>query len=174
MVLPWIDVAQAAHKAGFRGDAAATIIAISQPESGRQPDRIVPEPPSKEVPENNESYGLVCVNKLWVLDGHFTKEELLTADGNMAAAWLISEKGTTFGRWMTFGAGLHKPYLVTAKAVMYDRQQRAQQEIEEALLRARADELQALLNDSREARMRVEDSLMRLTAKVTAAVAALS
>ena len=116
--MAFIDIATAAHKAGFRGDAAATIIAITVPESNRIPDRIVQEPPSAEVQENNESYGLTCVNKLWVLDGHFTKEELLTADGNMRAAFIISQKGTTFSAWMTFNAGLHKPSLDAARVAM--------------------------------------------------------
>jgi hypothetical protein len=36
-LVPWIDIADAGYQAGFRGEALATIVALAQPESGRNP-----------------------------------------------------------------------------------------------------------------------------------------
>lgn len=139
--VPFIDIAAAADRIGFRGEALATIVAITVPESGRIADRIVPEPPSREVPENNESYGITCVNKLHVLAGRWTKEELLTLEGNLRAAWAISSHGIDFRPWMTFLNGLHVSSLDAAKVAM-DHLQRAKR-LQAQLDAVKRDEAQA-------------------------------
>ncbi|KAA9148161.1 transglycosylase SLT domain-containing protein [Amycolatopsis acidicola] len=109
------EIAQHAYKAGFRGDALTTAVAVAMAESGGNTKAHNATPP-------DNSYGLWQVNMLGGLGPARRKEygidsnsELFDADENAKAAYKISGHGKSFGPWSTYTNGAYKKHLTEAR-----------------------------------------------------------
>jgi Lysozyme like domain len=120
-VLSWEDVVKVAYAAGFRGSALQTMVAITEPESGRNPRAHNPNPP-------DDSYGLWQINMLgsmgpdrarqWGLDPNAPYDELYDPNVNARAAWDLSGGGTNFRPWSTYNRSDYQQYMDEARAAM--------------------------------------------------------
>jgi hypothetical protein len=122
-VVPWIDVAEFAYQAGFRSDAHATAVAISEPESGRETTAHNASDP------NGGSFGLMQINGVHDPNGSGVAPNIVPTAAwvakmydpleNMREAYAVwMRAGRSFAPWGTFKYGLHKPYVVTAKVAL--------------------------------------------------------
>lgn len=109
------EIAQHAYKAGFRGDALTTAVAVAMAESGGNTKAHNATPP-------DNSYGLWQVNMLGDLGparrkeyGIRSNDELFNADENAKAAYKISGHGKSFGPWSTYTNGAYKSHLAEAR-----------------------------------------------------------
>lgn len=121
--LAWIDVAQAAYLAGFRGDPHATAVALTQPESSRDPKATNLSDP------NGGSFGLLQINGVHDPAATGTYPDKVPTQEwiarmydpleNMRAAFQIwLSNGKTFKPWGAFTSGLHVQHLATAKVAL--------------------------------------------------------
>ncbi|GLY66467.1 transglycosylase SLT domain-containing protein [Amycolatopsis taiwanensis] len=109
------QIAQHAYKAGFRGHALTTAVAVAMAESGGNTHAHNGRPP-------DNSYGLWQVNMLGSM-GPARREQfhlhsnndLFNADHNAKAAYAISSHGKNFGPWSTYTNGAYKKHLAAAK-----------------------------------------------------------
>lgn len=168
----WIDLAFAVTDAGFRGDAAAVMLAIAQPETHRC--ALLPDAGLVNDPPGSSEYSAGC----WQIhDIHLTPGGQLAGwdwarlgvdvGYNAQAAWIVSSYGTRFGPWSTFQAGAHEESLDAAKAAL-DGVQRIR------ALRQTVSAQQSAL-ESRTAQLAAQVALAdQLQAKIDAARAALA
>lgn len=107
--------ARAAQKAGFRGDALRTAIAVAMAESGGNPRAA-----NRTAPD--DSHGLWQVNYFGNLAKERTKkfgnqQAQYDPATNARAAYAISGGGKNWRPWTTFTSGKHKQYLGLADQV---------------------------------------------------------
>ncbi|ATY11158.1 lytic transglycosylase [Amycolatopsis sp. AA4] len=114
------EIAQHAYRAGFRGQALTTAVAVALAESGGNPRAHNGTPP-------DNSYGLWQVNMLGSLGPARRHEfrlrsddELFDADENAKAAWAISGHGKSFQPWSTYTNGAYKSHLAAARKAAED------------------------------------------------------
>ncbi|TNC23607.1 transglycosylase SLT domain-containing protein [Amycolatopsis alkalitolerans] len=114
------QIAQHAYKAGFRGHALTTAVAVAMAESGGNAHAHNGTPP-------DNSYGLWQVNMLGSLGParreqfHLdSNKELFNADENAKAAYAISSHGKSFEPWSTYTNGAYKKHLAAAKKAAED------------------------------------------------------
>ncbi|MBO0840467.1 MAG: transglycosylase SLT domain-containing protein [Sciscionella sp.] len=120
MALNATQIAEHAYKAGFRGDALSTAVAVALAESTGDPNQHNAVPP-------DDSYGLWQINMLGSLGparrqqfGLHSDNQLLNPDTNARAAWAISNHGTNWQPWTTYNTGAYKNYLDAAKKAAHD------------------------------------------------------
>jgi Lysozyme like domain len=123
--IAWIDVAEYGWDANFRGEAHATAVALTQPESQRNPEAENLDDP------NGGSFGLLQINgvhdpqatgtypnkvptQAWI-------EKMKNPAENMKAAFKIWEENEGFTPWGAFTRQLHVPWLPTAKVALDGR-----------------------------------------------------
>lgn len=106
-----------AYGAGFRGPGLVLAIAVSSPESGRDPARIGVNPPNPASSHpcgrsGSRDRGLWQINDCYHpdVDDACAFEPVCSA----AAAFRISGGGTVWRPWATFNDGLHLPFMVEA------------------------------------------------------------
>jgi hypothetical protein len=109
------QIAQAAYKAGFRGQALTTATAVALAESGGDPESHNGTPP-------DNSYGLWQVNMIGDLGparrdqfGLDSNRELFEPDENAKAAYAIADHGKNFEPWSTYQDGAYKKHLDAAR-----------------------------------------------------------
>ncbi|WP_020658258.1 transglycosylase SLT domain-containing protein [Amycolatopsis benzoatilytica] len=114
------EIAQHAYRAGFRGQALTTAVAVALAESGGNARAHNGTPP-------DNSYGLWQVNMLGSLgparrhEFHLnSNDELFNADENAKAAWSISGHGKSFQPWSTYTDGAYKSHLAAARKAAED------------------------------------------------------
>src|SRR5580765_411995 len=114
------QIATAAYKAGFRGDALTTATAIAFAESSGNPKS------HNGVPPDN-SYGLWQINMLGALgperrhDFHLhSNDQLFDPDTNAKAAFAISNHGHDFGPWSTYTNGAYRHFLDKARRAAHE------------------------------------------------------
>src|SRR5436309_6417798 len=102
------QIAQHAYRAGFRGEALTTAVAIALAESGGNTRAHNGTPP-------DNSYGLWQVNMLGSMGPARRKEfgldsnnDLFNPDENAKAAYAIAGHGKHFGPWSTYTNGAYK------------------------------------------------------------------
>lgn len=100
--LDYATIKQYALDAGFRGEAADIITAITFPESGGDPNAHNPKYP-------DDSYGLTQINAL--AHGPKAKEALGNPKRAMELAFEVSKGGTNFRPWTTYTSGAYRQYL---------------------------------------------------------------
>lgn len=98
------DAVDAAYKAGFRGEALVTIVAIAGAESGWRPDA---------VGDSGWSHGLWQVYTK--AHPQYPAARLKDPAYNAAAAWEISGGGGNFRPWSVYKSGAYKQYLPQAR-----------------------------------------------------------
>lgn len=109
------QIAEHAYKAGFRGHALTTAVAVAMAESGGNPHAHNGTPP-------DNSYGLWQVNMLGSMgparrhEFHLhSNSQLFDPDQNAKAAYEISSHGKSFGPWSTYTNGAYKKHLAAAE-----------------------------------------------------------
>lgn len=109
------QIAQHAYKAGFRGEALTTAVAVAMAESGGNTHAHNATPP-------DNSYGLWQVNMLGRMGPDrreqfhlHSNNDLFNADENAKAAYAISSHGKNFEPWSTYTNGAYKKHLAAAK-----------------------------------------------------------
>lgn len=109
------QIAEHAYKAGFRGDALATAVAVAMAESHGNTNAHNAKPP-------DNSYGLWQVNMLGSMGparrrefGLDSNDDLFNADENAKAAYAISNHGKDFSPWTTYTGGAYKDNLAAAR-----------------------------------------------------------
>lgn len=109
------QIAGAAKKAGFTGNALVNAVAIALAESSGNANA------HNQIPPDN-SYGLWQINMLGSMGparrkqfGLKSNEELFNPDVNAKAAYAISNGGKNFGAWSTYTAGNFLGYLPRAR-----------------------------------------------------------
>lgn len=114
------EIAQHAYKAGFRGDALTTAVAIAMAESGGNTRAHNATPP-------DNSYGLWQVNMLGGMGperrreyGIHSNDQLFDPDQNAEAAYKISGHGKHFGPWSTYTNGAYKKHLAAARKAAHE------------------------------------------------------
>ncbi|GAA3533027.1 hypothetical protein GCM10022222_15500 [Amycolatopsis ultiminotia] len=114
------EIAQHAYKAGFRGHALSTAVAVALAESGGNAHAHNGTPP-------DNSYGLWQVNMLGALGPDrrhqyhlHSNNELFKPDENAKAAWDISGHGKSFQPWSTYTNGAYKSHLGAARKAAAD------------------------------------------------------
>lgn len=130
MIVTWLEIAQIAYNAGFRGEALRDAIALSQPESGRKSDaRNTTDP-------NGGSFGLWQINGIHdpnatgtapnkVPTQAWIDKMFIPAENAKVAFNVWSNNGKSFNPWGAYTSELHKPYQALAAAIMYAREQLA-------------------------------------------------
>lgn len=128
MTLPpssWDQVASAVLKAGFKGDAAVTMTAIAEPESGRVADKVgdvkLAGRPTKDGRTWGVSIGWFQIRSIVEARGDGSERDPDALYGplqNAKAAFVISGHGTNFKPWTTYNNGLHRPFLGEARAAV--------------------------------------------------------
>lgn len=133
MTLPWLDIALHVRAAGFTSEAAARAVALTEPESRRDPEF---RGTAGNEPPGSVDRGLWAINSHW----HAEVPDPAAFDPARAAAhvYRISRGGTDFSAWVAHERGLHQPYLPIARAVLYaaervEREQRIRAAAEAAL-----------------------------------------
>jgi hypothetical protein len=117
MTVPFVDIAEYAFQAGFRGDAHAIIVALTVPESSRNPTAHNGDDPHKG------SFGLTQINGVHlnpggVLEG-WTIEDLYDPAKNLKAAFMVwKQNGESFKPWGAYTSNLHLASLDAARAAM--------------------------------------------------------
>ncbi|WP_033292609.1 transglycosylase SLT domain-containing protein [Amycolatopsis jejuensis] len=114
------EIAQHAYRAGFRGPALTTAVAVALAESSGNTRAHNGTPP-------DNSYGLWQVNMLGSLgparrhEFHLKSDnELFDPDENAKAAWAISGHGKSFEPWSTYTNGAYKSHLAAARKAAED------------------------------------------------------
>ncbi|WP_329060180.1 transglycosylase SLT domain-containing protein [Amycolatopsis sp. NBC_01480] len=114
------EIAQHAYRAGFRGNALTTAVAVALAESGGNDHAHNATPP-------DNSYGLWQVNMLGSLgparrqEFHLhSNDQLFNPDQNAKAAWDISGHGKSFQPWSTYTNGAYKSHLAAARKAAED------------------------------------------------------
>ncbi|MFD9893621.1 transglycosylase SLT domain-containing protein [Amycolatopsis sp. NPDC059027] len=109
------QIAEHAYKAGFRGHALETAVAVAMAESGGNPHAHNGTPP-------DNSYGLWQINMLGSMGParrhqfHLhSNSELFDPDENAKAAYAIAGHGKNFGPWSTYTNGAYKKHLAAAR-----------------------------------------------------------
>lgn len=109
------QIAGAAYKAGFRGNALVNAVAVALAESSGNPNA------HNAIPPDN-SYGLWQINMLGSMGparrkqfGLKSNEELFNPDVNAKAAFAISNGGKSFSAWSTYTSGKFLGYLPRAR-----------------------------------------------------------
>lgn len=106
-----------AFRAGLRGEALALAIAISMPESSRDPSKH-----NTNASTGDNSYGLWQINMLGDLGperrrqfGIARNDQLFDPATNAKAMYITSGGGSNWRPWTTFKNGAHRPYLASAR-----------------------------------------------------------
>lgn len=114
------QIAQHAYRAGFRGQALTTAVAVALAESGGNAHAHNGTPP-------DNSYGLWQVNMIGSLGPARRKEfhldsdkELFDPDHNAKAAYAISGHGKSFEPWSTYTSGAYKKHLAAARKTAHE------------------------------------------------------
>jgi hypothetical protein len=95
-----------AYGAGFRGDAVATIVAISEPESGGDTN-------ARALTEREDSRGWLQINTK--AHPQYDPERLYEPAYCAAAAYTISAKGSNFRPWTAYTSGAYRSHLEKAR-----------------------------------------------------------
>jgi hypothetical protein len=106
--LPFIDIAEFAWDAGFRGEDHSIAIALTVPESGRRPTI-----ENTHNPDGSIDTGLWQINS----SHGFDREQLKDPAFNAECAFKVF-KGQGWDAWVAFKRGLHEPSLDAAKVAM--------------------------------------------------------
>jgi hypothetical protein len=121
MALSATEIARVAHRAGFRGKALETAVAVALAESGGNPKAHNATPP-------DDSYGLWQVNMLGSLGParrrqfHLRSNQALYDPAtNARAAWSISSHGTSFTPWSVYTNGAYRSQLARAREAVARR-----------------------------------------------------
>lgn len=109
------QIAQHAYRAGFRGEALTTAVAVALAESGGNAHAHNGRPP-------DDSYGLWQVNMLGGMGPERrhqfrlrSDDQLFDPDTNAKAAYAISSHGRSFGPWSTYTDGAYRKHLAEAR-----------------------------------------------------------
>lgn len=115
------EIARAAIRAGFKGEALATAIAVALAESGGDNE-------AHNTTGRDNSYGLWQINMYGNLGparrtqfGLSTYEELFDPLTNARAAFAISGGGTNWRPWSAYTSGAYRKHLPAAEAGIPDR-----------------------------------------------------
>lgn len=180
-VLPWIDVASLAYEAGFRGEPHATVVALSQPESGRQPRR------ENLADPNGGSFGLLQINGAHDPDAAGSYPNLVPTPAwiermkdpleNLKMAyriWLSNSQGErNFKPWGAYTSNLHLASLDAARCALDARARLASRDASIAGLKARLQETEAEAERARLTAASLQARIDTARVGVTAALAAL-
>lgn len=123
-VSTWDQIADACWAAGFRGEALATIVAIAEPESRRNPASIgdvsLAGRPTADGRTWGPSIGWFQIRTIVQERGTGRSRDLDRLQESTLfqarSAYEISGGGGNFRPWSTFVAGSHRPYLAEARA----------------------------------------------------------
>lgn len=121
MILPWIDIATHAFAAGFRGDTLAVAVALTQPESGRNPDAVNDKNTDGSVDRGLWQINSVHLGAGGVLDG-WAPDSLFDPRRNAQATWMVYQSAGSFSPWVAFQRNLHASSMDAAKCAMDARQ----------------------------------------------------
>jgi hypothetical protein len=109
------QIAQHAYRAGFRGEALTTAVAVALAESGGNAHAHNGRPP-------DNSYGLWQVNMLGGMGPERRRQfhlrsndQLFDPDANAKAAYAISSHGKSFRPWSTYTNGAYRKHLAEAR-----------------------------------------------------------
>jgi hypothetical protein len=109
------QIAQHAYRAGFRGEALTTAVAVALAESGGNAHAHNGRPP-------DNSYGLWQVNMLGGMGPErrhqfhlHSNDQLFDPDTNAKAAYAISSHGKSFRPWSTYTNGAYRKHLAEAR-----------------------------------------------------------
>lgn len=123
------DLVQHVQRAGFRGERAATAIAVAMAESGGNPRAHNPN-----AGTGDNSYGLWQINMLGGMGperrkqyGLSANEALFDPQTNARVAYQMSGGGQNWRAWTTYTSGKYKQYLGAARKAIGAVQQPAQQ-----------------------------------------------
>lgn len=112
-----LGAAQAAFKAGLRGEALVTAIAIAQAESGGNPRAHNPN-----ASTGDNSYGYWQINMLGGLQGPrlrqfgiSSNDQLFDANTNAKAMYIVSGGGSNWRPWSVYKSGKYKQHMDTAR-----------------------------------------------------------
>ena len=103
---PLVD---AAIRAGFKGAALVTAVAVALAESGGNAGAI-----NRANRNGSIDYGAWQINSVHIPP--YDAKLLLDLYYNAKAAWAISKQGTDWSPWTTFRARKHEPHIATARA----------------------------------------------------------
>jgi murein DD-endopeptidase MepM/ murein hydrolase activator NlpD len=114
------DLWMAIKAAGFTGNAAKTAWAIAMAESNGRPNAYNPKGMDdswgafqinmKNDDPRNPNMGIKRLKQF----GLTSNEQLLDLYTNARAAWMVSEQGTAWGKWTTYGGSRYKKFLAGA------------------------------------------------------------
>ncbi len=110
------QIARVAYRAGFRGNALETAVAVALAESRGNPTAIGDE--KLRDAKWGPSVGLWQIRSLNADKGKGTDRDQLANDNplnNARAAWSVSSKGTSFQPWTMFTNGEYKTHLDAAQ-----------------------------------------------------------
>lgn len=102
------QIGRVAHAAGFRGEQLVTAIAVALGESSGQ----------VEVVNSIGCVGLWQINQPVHVRARptWTRAWLQVAANNAAAAWALSNRGTSWGPWVVYTSGSYRRFLTAARA----------------------------------------------------------
>lgn len=120
-------IAAAARRAGFKGEALATAIAVALAESGGNPRAA-----NRTAPD--DSHGLWQVNYFGNLAPERTRkfgnqQAQYDPDTNARAAYQISGGGKNWGPWTTYVSGKHQQYLDIARRAAAETEKTTQRAV---------------------------------------------
>jgi hypothetical protein len=170
--IPFLDLANYAYDAGFRGENHAIAVALAQPESNRIPNA------ANLQDVNGGSFGVLQINGAHDPDAEGIYPNMIPTVAwiqkmyepgeNYKAAWRIfKDNGDTFNPWGAFTSGLHKPSLDAAKVALDGSARLRAANARVAQYKAERDRISVAHDD-----LKIENAL--LNAKIAAAVAALA
>ena len=142
MKVAWVDVAQYAHEAGFRGEDHAIVVALSEPESNRESRA------HNGADPHSGSFGLLQINGVHLSGGGVCEgwmvDDLYDPVLNLVAAFRVYEaNGRSFQPWGAYTSGLHVRWLPTAKCALDGRHRWKLAEAKAAQMRAERDRILA-------------------------------
>lgn len=120
--MTWEAIAGVVYATGLRGEPAAIAVALTQPESSRDPTKL-----NDNARTGDFSWGLWQINMRGSLGPARRKQFGIPSDDylidpaiNAKAMYAISSGGTNFaGPWATsYGGGKYRPYLSSARAAV--------------------------------------------------------
>jgi hypothetical protein len=152
--IPFLDLANYAYDAGFRGENHAIAVALAQPESNRIPNA------ANLQDVNGGSFGVMQINGAHDPDAEGTYPNMVPT-----AAWI--QRMSSFDPWGAFTSGLHKPSLDAAKVALDGSARLRAANARVAQYKAERDRI-SVAHDA----LKIDNTL--LNNKIAAAVAALT
>jgi hypothetical protein len=108
--------AQVGSRAGFRGGALVTAVAVALAESGCNPGAAGRNGPTSGCPNGSLDRGLWQINDCYHRD--VTDACAYDAQCNANAAYRISSQGTNWNPWTTFRTGAYRAHIAEAQAAV--------------------------------------------------------